>query len=193
MVALLGLDADVFPRKRGGVGFDLLVSDRRPGDSDPGAEDRQRLLEALMAASDRVIVTYTGRDVSTTSSIPPSVPLDELLDSVDATFTNETNPARPARDLVLFEHPLQPFSPRNFSLRTAPLIQSYDTSCLAGALQLGNVRPPVEFLRTPLKPLPAPRDAPPPDARGRGEGGPSDALRAGCKTEVRRRAMEAAL
>lgn len=152
VVALLGLDADVFPRKRGGVGFDLLVSDRRPGDSDPGAEDRQRLLEALMAASDRVIVTYTGRDVSTNAIIPPSVPLDELLDSVDATFTNETNPARPARDLVLFEHPLQPFSPRNFSVRREPLIQSYDTSWLAGALQLGNVRTPVEFLRTPLQP-----------------------------------------
>ena len=43
------------------------------------------LLDALMAASDRLIVTYAGNDVRTNAPRPPAVPVGELLDVIDRT------------------------------------------------------------------------------------------------------------
>ena len=38
-----------------------------------------------MAASDRLIVTYTGNDERTNAVRPPAVPVGELLDTIDRT------------------------------------------------------------------------------------------------------------
>ena len=43
------------------------------------------LLDALMAATDRLIVTYAGNDVRTNTPRPPAVPVGELLDTIDRT------------------------------------------------------------------------------------------------------------
>ena len=58
--------------------------DPHVGDRDARTEDRQLLLDALMAATDRLIVTYTGNDERTNTPRPPAVPVGELLDVVDA-------------------------------------------------------------------------------------------------------------
>ena len=51
IVCLLGLDDDAFPRKAPRDGDDLLLDDPWIGERDPRSEDRQLLLDALMAAS----------------------------------------------------------------------------------------------------------------------------------------------
>jgi len=56
-------------------------------------------------------VTYSGRDERTNAARPPSVPIGELLDVVDATAVGPTGPAR---EQIVVEHPLQPFDARNF-------------------------------------------------------------------------------
>ena len=101
VVCLLGLDDGAFPRKAPRDGDDLLLDDPHVGDRDSRTEDRQLLLDALMAATDRLIITYTGNDERTNVPRPAAVPVGELLDVV-------------GRD-VLVQHPLQPFDPRNFT------------------------------------------------------------------------------
>ena len=85
VVCLLGLDDGEFPRKSVRDGDDLVLRDPHVGDRDSRTEDRQMLLDALMAATDRLIVTYTGKDERTNTPRPPAVPVGELLDVIDAT------------------------------------------------------------------------------------------------------------
>jgi exodeoxyribonuclease V gamma subunit len=151
VVCLLGLDDAVFPRKAPRDGDDLRLDDPHVGERDPRAEDRQLLLDALMAAQERLIVTYTGNDERTNAGRPPAVPVGELLDMVDRTVRTDDG-GRP-RDRVLVQHPLQPFDPRNFTPGriTAGGPWSFDAVVLDGARALTAARPePPRFLPDPL-------------------------------------------
>ncbi len=85
VVCVLGLDDGEFPRRTRRDGDDLLLADPHVGDRDPRTEDRQMLLDALMAATERLIITYTGADERTNLRRPPAVPVGELLDVVERT------------------------------------------------------------------------------------------------------------
>jgi len=113
VVCLLGMDDTIFPRKAPRDGDDLLLDDPHVGERDPRAEDRQLLLDALMSATDRLIITYTGNDERTNTPRPPAVPIGELLDVVDRTVS--TSDGRAPREKVVVRHPLQPFDRRNFT------------------------------------------------------------------------------
>ena len=109
VVCLLGLDDGVFPRAGVDDGDDVLARDPLVGERDPRSEDRQLLLDALCAATEHLVVLYTGADPRTGARRPPAVPLGELLDAVAATAGAE------ARARVVVRHPLQPFDARNFT------------------------------------------------------------------------------
>ena len=154
VVCILGLDDGEFPRRARRDGDDLMLQNAHVGDRDPRTEDRQMLLDALMAATERLVITFTGNDERTNLRRPPAVPVGELLDMVDRTVRSDHGPAR---DQVLIRHPLQPFDPRNFTpgklVPTGPW--GFDPQALAGALALEGPRAePDEFLRAPLPPLP---------------------------------------
>ena len=156
VVCLLGLDDGVFPRKAPRDGDDLLLDDAHVGDRDSRTEDRQMLLDALLAARDRLIVTYTGKDERTNTPRPPAVPVGELLDVVDRTV--RTADASAARTHVVVHHPLQPFDPRNFT--SGELIDGrpwgFERVTLAGAVALvGKRAGPGPFLDGPLPSEPA--------------------------------------
>ena len=140
VVCLLGLDDAAFPRKAPRDGDDLLLTDPHVGDRDSRTEDRQMLLDALMAATDRLIITYTGNDERTNIARPPAVPVGELLDVADRTARVD---GRRVRDHVLVKHPLQPFDPRNYE--PGRLVHgkpwSFDHVTLAGARALAADRP----------------------------------------------------
>lgn len=141
VVCLLGLDDGTFPRKTPRDGDDLLLDDPHVGDRDTRTEDRQLLLDALLAAQDRLIITYTGNDERTNIERPPAVPVGELLDVV-------------GREVVV-KHPLQPFDPRNFVRdRLVPgKPWGFDRVTLAGARALAGEREPARpFLPAPLPP-----------------------------------------
>jgi len=175
IVCLLGLDDGVFPRKAPRDGDDLMLDDPHVGDRDPRTEDRQMLLDALLAAGDRLIVTYTGNDERTNAPRPPAVPVGELLDIVDASVRFDAArvgdgsirvddgprvddpPARvddrPARERVVVRHPLQPFDPRNFArgVLVPDRAWSFDPVTLEGARALTSPRAqPGPFLGGPL-------------------------------------------
>ena len=149
VVCLLGLDDAAFPRKAPRDGDDIMLLDPHVGDRDPRPEDRQMLLDALMAASDRLIVTYSGNDVRTNTPRPPAVPVGELLDTIDRSVQGD------ARAQVLVRHPLQPFDPRNF--KPGELggdgAWSFNRVTLDGARAMeGERAEPLPFLAGPLPP-----------------------------------------
>ena len=85
VVCLLGLDDGVFPRLDLVDGDDALARRPMTGERDIRSEDRQLLLDAILAATETLVVTYTGTDEHTGAHRPPAVPLMELLDALDKT------------------------------------------------------------------------------------------------------------
>ena len=152
VVCLLGLDDGAFPRRAHRDGDDLMLADPHVGDRDTRTEDRQMLLDALLAATDRLIVTYTGNDERTNAPRPPAVPVGELLDVVDRTVRVQGG-ATEARARVVVRHPLQPFDPRNFAagLVVPDSAWSFDRVALGGARAIVGPRAgAAPFLREPL-------------------------------------------
>jgi exodeoxyribonuclease V gamma subunit len=146
VICLLGLDDTVFPRRSAKDGDDLLLAEPRVGERDSRSEDRQILLDALMAATDRLIITYAGNDERTNAERAPAVPIAELLDVVERSTGGGE---------VVVRHPLQPFDPVNFE--SGALVGegpwSFDAMTLDGARALVTERiAPPEFLQGPLPP-----------------------------------------
>ena len=157
VVCLVGMDDGIFPRSTVPDGDDVLA--RRPvtGERDPRSEDRQLLLDAVMAAGDHLVITYAGADEHSGRPRPPAVPLGELVDAVRAT-------ADLPLDRVVTRHPLQPFDARNLGrpgpdgeqLRPGGEPFSYDPAALAGALsRAGEPTAPGPMSTVLLPPLPA--------------------------------------
>jgi exodeoxyribonuclease V gamma subunit len=111
VIAVLGLDNDSFPRSTRRPAYDLLSVTRLPGDQDRRADDRQLFLDTILAATQRLILSYVGRSARDNSERAASVVLAELLDIVDASFTHPSDATRSAREAITVNHHLQPFSP----------------------------------------------------------------------------------
>ncbi|NKZ14677.1 exodeoxyribonuclease V subunit gamma [Mycolicibacterium septicum DSM 44393] len=105
VVCLVGLDDGVFPRLGAVDGDDALARDPRTGERDIRSEDRQLLLDAIGAATQTLVVTYTGANEYSGQARPPAVPLAELLDTLKVTAEQPVD--------VMTAHPLQPFDIRN--------------------------------------------------------------------------------
>ncbi len=151
VVCLLGLDDGAFPRRTARDGDDLVLADPCAGDRDPRSEDRQLLLDALLAAGDHLVVTYTGNDERTNIERPAAVPVGELLDTIDATV--RVGDGRRAREHVVVRHPLQPFDRRNFVAGrvSGETAWSFDRVTLDGARALTAQRTTATpFLSGPL-------------------------------------------
>ncbi|MBL8927343.1 MAG: exodeoxyribonuclease V subunit gamma [Pseudonocardia sp.] len=151
VICLLGLDDGTFPRAGVDDGDDVLARAPRVGERDPRSEDRQLLLDAVCAATEHLVVLYSGADPRTGARRPPAVPLGELLDAVAAT----AGPDAPAR--IVVRHPLQPFDARNFTAAAlgVPGPFSFDRVELDGcrAAAAGQAPPP-PFLSGPLPATP---------------------------------------
>jgi exodeoxyribonuclease V gamma subunit len=159
VVCLLGLDDGHFPRPLPHDGDNLLASGAQPGGRDSRSEDRQLLLDALLAAQDALIITYNGHDERTNAPLPPAVVVGELLDACEATarVNAQDTGAASVREQLLVRHPLQPFDPANFTGEGTPPARaaggpwSFDQAALAGARAVSSPRrPQPPFLAAPL-------------------------------------------
>ena len=157
VVCLVGLDDTVFPRLGAPDGDDVLAREPMTGERDIRSEDRQLLLDAICAATDKLVITYAGTNEHSGQQRPPAVPLMELLDALDATVSR-TETGFGVRDRVLIKHPLQPFDIRNVTpgdLGEPGKPFTFDPSVIEVARIAA--RPRVEepdFLAHPLPPLP---------------------------------------
>jgi len=83
IIAILGLDEGRFPRQSGTPSFDLRRHE--PGQAEVSALslDRYCFWETLMAAQDRLILSFQGRSAVDGSERPPSSVLADLLDYLE--------------------------------------------------------------------------------------------------------------
>ncbi|MCK5943589.1 MAG: exodeoxyribonuclease V subunit gamma, partial [Planctomycetes bacterium] len=105
-----GLDDESFPRRDVPSPFDLIASKPRPGDRSRRLDDRQLFLDLMLAARDRLHLTFVGHSAKDNAEGAPSVVLSELLEHVDRTCVSDAR--RRPTELLLVAHPLQPWSPR---------------------------------------------------------------------------------
>ena len=147
VIALIGMNYEVFPRKDRAPAFDLLAESPRRGDRTVRDEDRGVFLEAILSARDRLLVTHVGQGLQDNAPIPPSVVVSELLDSLRPALTTEDAEA------LIVRHPLQPFSPRYFRSANGRRLFSYDETSAGGASQLvRDSRPAPIFVDRALPP-----------------------------------------
>ncbi|MEV8376030.1 exodeoxyribonuclease V subunit gamma [Kribbella sp. NPDC056861] len=137
VVCLLGLDDGIFPRFGLADGDDVLARTPITGERDVRSEDRQLLLDAILATTERLVITYTGANEYSGQPRPPAVPLGELLDVLDRTTEAEV------RDTVLIRHPLQPFDRKNLEAGRlgAPEPFTFDPTALVAARAAAGFRP----------------------------------------------------
>jgi exodeoxyribonuclease V gamma subunit len=133
IIVVAGLQYDAFPRRERPTSFDLTAAARRPGDRAPRDDDRYAFLETVLAARERLILTYVGRSQKDNTQLAPSSVLGELLAAVDRTFVASPSPL--SKSLTRL-HPLQPFSERYFDASAAtssPLFSYSRANCRAAA------------------------------------------------------------
>ncbi|HKO91311.1 MAG TPA: exodeoxyribonuclease V subunit gamma [Polyangiaceae bacterium] len=164
MVCLLGLGDGQFPRRELSTDFDLIThggEGRRIGDRSRRSEDRYIFLEAILAARERLLITYTGQSIRDNASLPPSVVVSELCDYLDAVEPPPSQvdgvDAGPLSAEYVVRHPLQAFSRRYFD-GSDPRLFSY-AEHYVGAAQTPRYRRLLpDFFSAPL-PVPPPSEA----------------------------------
>ena len=118
IVCISGLNDGVFPRPGSVPTFNLMARNPLPGDRSPGNDDRQLFLETLMAAQQRLILTYEGYDSKDLSPKAPSSVITDLQEVIELRFALTREPGQPP---LTCHHPLQPFDPKYFSQNDAGL------------------------------------------------------------------------
>jgi exodeoxyribonuclease V gamma subunit len=158
VMCLLGMNNEAFPGRETKHSFDQIKAQPRPGDRRRRDEDRHVFLEALLAARERLYISYVGRDVRDDSEKPPSVFISELLDCIDSMCKTSGN--GPPSNALTIVHPLQAFSTRYFNNEDEKLF-SYATDLIplegVRAMQsrplLASVLPSIENQITGLETL----------------------------------------
>ncbi len=131
VVCVIGLDDGTVPSRSSPLAFDLMAQAPRAGDRQRQNDDRNLMLDLLLAASDRLWLMHTGHDVRDNTVRVPAVVVSELLDALAQADGVDVAQLRKHVEVV---HPLQPFAPILFAPGADPRQQSYDAS-YAAALQ----------------------------------------------------------
>ena len=80
MIFVAGLDERVFPAPDGVRALDLRSGAPRPGDVSAREQDQHMFLETLLAARERLTLSYVGRDAVTGEPRAPSSVIEALLE-----------------------------------------------------------------------------------------------------------------
>nr|MDJ0839809.1 exodeoxyribonuclease V subunit gamma [Acidobacteriota bacterium] len=146
VVCIAGLNDGDFPRGNRAPAFDLIAARKRAGDRSPREDDRYLFLESILAARDRLILSYVGRNILDNSEKAPSTVLSELLDYFDDAFRFPDG--KEARSNLVTAHPLQAFSAAYFDGSSTDLFSYSDANFRAAGIR--GDQPPSVFIDSPL-------------------------------------------
>jgi len=110
VICLVGFDDGSMSVSEGDAD-DIVEAQRLVGDSDRRIEQRRSLLEALLAASDRVVITCNGRNIKNNTPVPMVTVLQELVDLLGRLGVEVDDDGHSA---VEVQHPLHVFAESNF-------------------------------------------------------------------------------
>ncbi|HZQ60614.1 MAG TPA: exodeoxyribonuclease V subunit gamma [Casimicrobiaceae bacterium] len=129
VVCAIGLDDGAFPSLERPLEFDLIAAAPREGDRQRRAEDRNVFLDLVMAARERLYLSYTGRNIRDNSALPPSGVIADLLEVLVPALAEDArslDAQGAAMARLVIEHPLQPFSADYFRRGGDPRIASFN-------------------------------------------------------------------
>lgn len=112
-IYLLGMSDANYPRRQPPNDFDLMQGRYRPGDRARREDDRYLFLEALLAAREKLSISWVGRNINNNKVRPASVLVSQLRDYLDQ-FWKAPEPYS-CSEILTTEHPLHPFSRSYFS------------------------------------------------------------------------------
>jgi exonuclease V gamma subunit len=112
VVCILGYDDAVVSVKEL-EGDDLTGRQRFIGTSDSRIDTRRAFLDAMLAASDRFIITCIGKSIKNNAPVPFITPLAEFVDMcLDADSSTDEVKVKTSR--LVFDHPRHAMSSNNF-------------------------------------------------------------------------------
>lgn len=111
VIAFIGLDNGVFPRRDTPQGFDLIARYPKPGDRSLTENDKYLFLDTIQSAREKLYLSYIGKSVKDNAELPPSILLDTLLDHI-ASACPDTDTSKRVYTELRTEHPLHGFSKR---------------------------------------------------------------------------------
>jgi exodeoxyribonuclease V gamma subunit len=136
-VCVLGLNQGEFPRVDSHFELDLIAQHPKRGDRSLRADDRYLFLEVLLAAREKLALSYVGRSVQDNTERPPSIVVTELSTAIESLIQTPTGTA-PYLEPV--QHPLQPFHSDYFRERPTSIgrreLRSFDLKAYSGAQAL---------------------------------------------------------
>ena len=112
VVCIVGLDDGTLPNAEA-ESDDLVARIALMGDPDPRADVRRVVLDAVMAAQDRLIITSNGRSIKNNTVVPLVTPLAELHDLCGALGVDVPDDAA-TPSLLEVVHPRHLSNARNF-------------------------------------------------------------------------------
>ncbi len=131
MVAILGLNEGEFPRRDLRLGFNLVSVRALPGDRSQAVQDRYLLLEALLAARQRLLLFYQGQNTRDDKPRPACAPLTEIAGYLERAF-----------GLREVKHKLSGVDLDYFGVGADPRRRSFDRQNFAAALVLARAGAP---------------------------------------------------
>ncbi len=122
VIAVIGLNDSDYPTAKPALEFDLMAQAPRLGDRQGRLDERNVMLDLLLAARERLWLSYVGRHVHSNAELPPSVVLSELL---DALARADGVDVKTLQQQIVVEQPLQPFAPELFAPKAPEQRRSY--------------------------------------------------------------------
>jgi exodeoxyribonuclease V gamma subunit len=129
VICIVGMNDGAWPGNARPAEFDLMKVASRAGDRQRREDERNVFLDLLLAARERLYLSYTGRSVRDNAKLPPSVLVAELLDCLVPALAPARADAQAlaaAHDRLVVGHPLQPFSVDCFAKHGDPRIRSFN-------------------------------------------------------------------
>jgi exodeoxyribonuclease V gamma subunit len=109
VICVLGLNQADFPRSDRPLSLDRMLEQPMRGDRTLRGDDRYLFLELVLAAEQKLILSYAGRSIQDNSVRPSSVVVSELIQALEAMVEPGPEPF-PCQD-----HPLESYSERYFT------------------------------------------------------------------------------
>jgi exodeoxyribonuclease V gamma subunit len=135
-------------------GDDLVARQQLAGDGDPRIEVRRALLDSLLAARDRLVVTCNGSDIKNNQPLPLVTPLAELVDFAVRHGVALPEPASGSG--IEVTHPRHALSRKNFAAGAVQpgVTWSHDEVALDVARAVGHAEQAVVSVAGPPPDLP---------------------------------------